>query len=259
MVNKLLIADDEDAVRMGICKYIQLHTDRFDKIYTAENGKQALDMIMLHKPGIMLLDVRMPLMNGIEVMKEAASMGILPVTVILSGYDEFAYAQQALRYGAKEYLLKPTRSSDILGLVNRLADELYGKAVDKAKEEGKNDKDIPAALQRAEQFIREHYHEDIMASQAAEYAGITAGYLSTLLSQYRDYGFSELLNSIRIEHACIYLEQGYLKNYEIAYKVGYRDEKYFSKTFKKVKGVSPAEYKNGIKTAVGCIDLWNNR
>lgn len=241
-----MIADDEDAVRMGICKYIKLHTDRFDQIYTAENGQQALDMIVLHRPDIMLLDVRMPLKSGVEVMKEAAGLGVLPMTVILSGYDEFTYAQQALRYGARDYLLKPTRSSDILKLILQLADEVYGKEeTEQLEKAGKKTEaeEIPAAVLRAEQYIREHCHEDISAQQAAEYAGITAGYLSTLFSQYREYGFSDLVNSIRIERACTYLKQGYLKSYEIAYKVGYRDEKYFSKTFKKLKGMTPGEYR----------------
>ncbi|MDO4322233.1 MAG: response regulator [Lachnospiraceae bacterium] len=241
---KLLIADDEDAVRNGLCKYIQLHTDRFEKIYTAENGQKALDLIVLHRPDIMLLDVRMPLKSGVEVMQEASAMGIMPVTIVLSGYDEFQYAQQAIHYGARDYLLKPTRSSDILALLNKIADEIYGK---EQPEAGETTEAAPAALVRAEQYIREHYHEDISAQQAAEYEGITAGYLSTLFSQYRDYGFSDFVNSIRIDRACTYLEQGYLKNYEIAYKVGYRDEKYFSKTFKKVKGISPGEYKKKLK------------
>lgn len=247
---KLLIADDEDAVRNGLCKYIQLHTDRFERIYTAENGQQALDLIVLHRPDIMLLDVRMPLKSGVEVMQEASALGIMPVTVVLSGYDEFQYAQQALRCGARDYLLKPTRSSDILKMLHRLADEIYGEELPQTEEPEDADQ-APAALVRAERYIREHYCEEISAQQAAEYAGITAGYLSTLFSQYRDYSFSDLVNMIRIDRACTYLAQGYLKNYEIAYKVGYRDEKYFSKTFKKVKGVSPGEYKRKLKEGCG--------
>jgi len=60
-------------------------------------------------------------------------------------------------------------------------------------------------------------------------------------------GFVDYLNEIRVEHACTYLRQNYLKTYEIAYKVGFRDEKYFSKVFKKVKGQSPSEYKKQNK------------
>ena len=248
MQKKILIADDEDAVRCGISKYIQLHTDRFDKIYTARNGQEALDLIVLHRPDILLLDIQMPLKNGVEVMREASEMGIMPVTIVLSGYDEFQYAQQAVRYGARDYLLKPSRSSDILALVHKIADEVYGREAERPAAE---EPDMPMAVLRAKQYVTEHYHEDISAQQAAEYAGITPGYLSTLFNQYCGYGFSELVNSIRIDRACTYLEQGYFKNYEIAYRVGYRDEKYFSRIFKKIKGVSPAEYKKRIMETRG--------
>ena len=99
---KLLVADDEETIRKGVAKYIQLHTDRFDKIYEAENGQEAIDLIVKYQPDILLLDVQMPLKNGIDVMRETAMAGLNPITIILSGYDEFKYAQQALKYGAKE-------------------------------------------------------------------------------------------------------------------------------------------------------------
>ncbi len=71
MTLRLLIAEDEDMIRNGIEKYIRLHTDRFAQIYTAQNGQEALDIIFQSRPDIMLLDVQMPLKDGIEVMKEA--------------------------------------------------------------------------------------------------------------------------------------------------------------------------------------------
>ena len=122
---KILIADDEDTIRRGVAKYIQLHSDKFDKIYQAENGQEALDILFQYRPELVLLDVQMPLKNGIEVMQEAKKAGLDPVIVILSGYDEFKYAQQAIRYGAKEYLLKPVRATDILKCLEKLADEYY--------------------------------------------------------------------------------------------------------------------------------------
>lgn len=237
---KLLIADDEDTVRNGIEKYIRLHTDRFDQVYTAENGQRALDLIMMHKPEFMLLDVRMPLKNGLEVMQEAKKLGIMPITILLSGYDEFVYAQQALRYGARDYLLKPTRSSDILKYLLRLADEISGVP---SKEEDQKSDGLPPLVTKAVEYIEEHYSENLTLQQVAEQIGITGGYLSTLFAQNLDRGFVEYLNEVRIEHACIYLQQNYLKTYEIAYKVGFNDEKYFSRVFKKIKGESPAAFR----------------
>ena len=227
---KLLIADDEDTVRNGIAKYIQLHTDRFEKIYLAANGREALDIIFRDKPDIMFLDVQMPLLNGLEVMQEARRADILPYTMILSAYDEFKYCQQALRLGAREYLLKPVRSSDILQRVNRAADEMFGQW-EAARTEP----------------VEEHYYENMMLVDVAQRAGISPGYLSTLFQKQLSKGFVDCLNEIRIEHACTYLQQNYLKTYEIAYKVGFKDEKYFSKVFKKIKGQSPSEYRKAYR------------
>ena len=237
---KLLVADEEETIRNGIAKYIQLHTDRFDKIYLAGNGQEALDIIFRDKPDIMFLDVQMPLKNGIEVMQEAGRAGVLPYTMILSAYDEFKYCQQALRLGAKEYLLKPVRSSDILMMANNAADELFG-AEKKDKAESAEEKNHLVELAR--EYVGEHYYKNLMLADVAQKVGISAGYLSTLFQKQLSKGFVDYLNEIRVEHACTYLRQTYLKTYEIAYKVGFRDEKYFSKVFKKIKGRSPSEYR----------------
>lgn len=240
MNKKLLIADDEDVIRNGIAKYIQLHTDRFDKIYLASNGQEAVEVIFRDKPDIMLLDVQMPLKDGIEVMQEAKRAGILPCTLILSGYDEFRYCQQAIRFGAKDYLLKPVRSSDILQKLNEAADEIFG--VEKpVVEETAGEKNRMVEL--AKEYMAEHYFENLTLPDVARKVGITAGYLSTLFTQKMGKGFVEYLNELRIDHACTYLRQNYLKTYEIAYKVGFNDEKYFSKVFKKITGQSPSGYR----------------
>lgn len=239
MCIKLLIADDEDMIRNGIAKYITLHTDRYENIYLARNGQEALELIHRYKPDIMLLDVQMPIMNGIEVMQQAKRAAILPCTVILSGYDEFSYAQQALRCGARDYMLKPSRSSDILSKINEIADELFGSnQMEKKLAEGKN-----RIVELAKEYIEEHYFEDIALTTVGDKVGITSSYLSSLFSQEMGVTFVDYLNEIRIEHACTYLKQNYLKTYEIAYKVGFRDEKYFSRVFRKVKGMPPSEFK----------------
>lgn len=244
MCIKLLIADDEDSIRNGIAKYIKLHTDRFERIYLAQNGEEALDIIFRHKPDIMLMDVQMPLKNGLEVMRDAKKSGVLPRTIILSGYDEFKYAQQAVRFGAVDYLLKPSRSSDILQKINGVADDLFGgvKKVEGSKLEGKN-----SMVEQAKEYIGEHYYENLTLQLVADKIGITSGYMSTLFSQNIGCCFVDYLNEVRINHACAYLKQNYFKTYEIAFKVGFHDEKYFSKVFKKVIGKSPSEYKKGTE------------
>lgn len=235
---KLLIAEDEDMIRNGMDKYIRLHTDRFEKIYLAKDGQEAIDIIVGHEPHIMLLDVQMPVKDGIEVMQEAKKMQLLPDTIILSGYDRFSYAQQALRYGAKEYMLKPSRSSDILEALYKVADEIEGET--RKKEENQC---THYGVNKAIEYIKEHYSDNLTLQSVAEIVGISPGYLSSLFTQGIQCSFIDYVNQVRIDKACVYLEQNYFKTYEIAFKIGFHDEKYFSKVFKKLKGMSPSEYK----------------
>lgn len=240
---KLLIADDEDVIRNGISKYVKLHTDRFNKILLAENGQETIEQILKYRPDIVLLDVQMPVKTGLEVMKEIKLAGLSPIIIILSGHDEFKYAQQALRLGAKDYVLKPVRSSDILKMLVEFADELSlpEKNIEGCKETGLN-----PVVNQAKEYIEENYYSNITLQQVADKVSISAGYLSTLFNQELKCGFTDFLNEVRVNHACMYLKQNYFKTYEIAYKIGFNDEKYFSKVFKKIKGMSPSEYKKGL-------------
>lgn len=216
--------------------------NRFSKIYTAKNGQEAVDIIFQYRPEVMLLDIQMPKKGGLEVMKEAKEGGVCPETIILSGYDEFSYAQQAIRYGARDYMLKPCRSTDILKKLLDIADEIegFGGGGERIPDLGG---DCPQAVSRAKEYIEEHYAEEITLQKVANVVGISPGYLSTLFAQYLGCGFVDHLIKIRVEHACDYLRQNYFKTYEIAYKIGYRDEKYFARVFKKVTGMSPGEYR----------------
>ena len=236
---KLLIADDEDMIRNGIAKYVQLHTDRFDRILLARDGREALEMLRRYRPEVMLLDIQMPGMTGLEVMEEAQGEGALPATVILSGYEDFQYAQQAFRLGARDYIVKPSRSSDILARLIAIADALQGRraeSIDQGQDRNK-------LVENARRVVDNDFHKNITLVSTASRIGISPGYLSTVFKQQTGISFVGYLNKVRIEHACTYLLQNYLKTYEIAYKVGFRDEKYFSKVFRKQMGMTPSEYR----------------
>ncbi|WP_026506946.1 response regulator transcription factor [Butyrivibrio sp. MC2013] len=236
---KLVIADDEDSIRNGIIKYVQLHTDRFAKIIPARNGEELLEILYRDRPDILCLDIQMPLVTGTEVMEEASKTGVLPYTIVLSGYGQFEYCQKAIRCGAKDYLLKPVRSSDLLEKLLYAADAIA--PVETRDEELAAKRGV---VERALDYMEENYYKNLRLVDVAEKVGISAGYLSTLISRSKGKVFVDLLNEIRVDRACRYLDQGYLKTYEIAYKVGFQDEKYFSKVFKKIKGISPSKYKS---------------
>ncbi|MCR4694356.1 MAG: response regulator [Pseudobutyrivibrio sp.] len=244
---KLLIADDEDSIRHGVSKYISMHTDIFDKIYEAADGGQALDIIIGNQPEVLIIDVQMPIMNGLDVMKKAAQSNLHPLTIILSGYDEFSYAQKAMKLGAKEYLLKPVRAKEILESIENICNEAFGIGAKKEEDIVKKSPEEKTSGDRfalmAHEYLVEHFREDIWQAGVAELLGISSSYLSTAFVKKYGNSFSDELNKIRVERACPYLLQTDMKTYEVAFKVGFKDEKYFSKTFKKYTGQNPREYR----------------
>ncbi len=239
----LLIVDDEAKIRNGMYTYLKIHAEWLQEIYTAENGKEALDIIFKYKPTVMLLDVQMPMKNGFEVMTESIRAGLCPKTIILSGYDEFKYAQTALRLGAVDYILKPCRPQDILEKIGHIL-----KISKPGTEEEKN-----PIIGEAKKYLIEHYEEDISLAMVAEAVKVTPSYLSTLFSKYEKCGFIDYLNQYRIEQAKIFLSDTGLKTYEVAFQTGFRDEKYFSKVFKKITGLNPSEYRRIKINSNGCI------
>lgn len=237
---KLLIADDEENILNRMSKYIQTHMDCFSNIYTASNGQEALDIIYRHRPEVMLMDVQMPVKNGLEVMKEAKKQEICPKTIILSGYDSFSYAQKALRLGAVDYLLKPCRSTEICETLRQV---LNRGEKEPPVEKGHGEKSEHLSVKAAQEYISEHLTEDLSLKLVAEKVGVSTAYLSTLFGQHLGCGFIDYLNKTRIEYACKYMQDGGMKIYEIAFQAGFHDEKYFSRVFKKVMGQSPSEYR----------------
>jgi two-component system response regulator YesN len=245
----LLIADDEESILHGMEAYIKKNTKCFSKIYCAQNGQEALDIIFKYHPEVMLLDVQMPIKSGIDVMREANAVGVCPKTVILSGYDTFSYAQQALRMGAIDYLLKPCRSTELLQtLENIVKPELMQKPEPQMKEGN-------LLVHIAIEYMKEHIDQELNQTLVAEKVGVSPSYLSTLFTQKMGCGFIDYLNKMRIECACDYMHDAKMKIYEIAYRVGYHDEKYFSKVFKKVTGYSPSTY----RMSLGILEVQEKR
>lgn len=242
----LLIAEDEEAIRNSIANFVKKQADFIDTVYTAGSGQEALDKILCHRPQLMLLDIQMPIKDGIEVLEEATSANLCPKTIIVSGHDDFSYAQKAIRYGVIDYLLKPCRSSEILEKMRLIVNREFS-AVQETGSAGKEKRNngnylVDAALK----YIQEHYPEDITLPLVAKKIGITPGYLSTLFNRTLNCKFVDYLNKIRIDHACSYFYDSRLKTYEVAFKVGFNDEKYFSHVFKRITGKSPSEYRKSM-------------
>lgn len=117
----LLLIDDEYLLRRGICETIEWAEYGIEIIGTSANGVQGLEMAIKHKPDIIITDIRMPLMNGLEFMIKVKESGLTPKIVVLSGFDDFEYARTAMHNGAVAYILKPVDNDQLVETVRSIA------------------------------------------------------------------------------------------------------------------------------------------
>ncbi len=156
-MTKFLIVDDEKLIRAGIQKFLSDAYENDVEFFEAKNGLEALEICNTHFPDVMLTDIRMPVMDGVELMSKVSKLERKPAIIVLSGFDDFSYAKAAIENGASSYILKPVDSQELLRVVDKA---LSGIRRDiKQKNE-----------QKFRSFIKEgHLSEDI-AQDIAEFA-----------------------------------------------------------------------------------------
>lgn len=129
----ILIADDEHLVRKGI-RHLLSHQSDFQIVAEAGNGLEAVELTRQYHPQIILMDVRMPVQDGLAALEQIKEIDSLVKTVILSGHSDFAYARKALKLGASDYMLKPTDLPGLVNVLHRLKDVILEEEMELQKE-----------------------------------------------------------------------------------------------------------------------------
>ncbi len=238
----LLIVDDEERVRRGLKNCIDWESYGFDRIYTAKNGKEGLATLIDMQPTLVLTDVVMPDMNGLEFIETARKMGYQNQFVVISGYANFDYARQAISLNVSGYILKPVREAQVIEQV-----EICLKKIKELKPEEEKTEQIDCEnplIKTAIEYIHEQYAKDITLNEVASFVALHPNYFSTLFTKHKKESFSKYLMRVRMEKACHLLQNPTIKVFETAKMVGYADYRQFSKQFKNFVGQTPVEYRN---------------
>ncbi|NLM03959.1 MAG: response regulator [Clostridiales bacterium] len=249
---KVLIADDEPKIRKGLKKLTQSLDLKLEIVGEAEDGEIALQLAKDLKPHILLVDINMPFINGLEFIEEVYKFLPHAIVIIISGYSQFDYAQKAIKLRVFDYLLKPVKPSELKDILSQAIENLekspnITKTDDDSTEDTENYSPIVNLIKK---YIDDNYmKEDISLKEVAENFDISPSYLGKLMKQELDKTFIEYLTNIRIKNAKKMLEEENIniKIYEVAQLVGYGSQHYFSRVFKKEVGVTPLEYKQNLK------------
>lgn len=257
---KVLIVEDEDIIRKGLMFMVNWQEAGCVVVGEAVDGQDGLDKIKENHPDIVIVDINMPVMDGLSMLEE--SIGEYGYdAVIVSGYSEFEYARKAIGLGVTEYLLKPVNFNELYDALKkiirkqqaaaRLRDEI--KQIDMEKKKlgilepaCSNDlRDENRHVEFMMDYIKENYSSRVSLTDVSERCGMSCTYLNSKFKSGTGYTFNDFLNRYRMQKAVELLKENKYKVYEIADLVGFSDYKYFIKVFKKYVGCSPVRFVEG--------------
>ena len=237
-MSDLLIADDEKWIRKGIIAKLKKSGLHFDDIYEAGDGLEAKNLIEEKRPRIAITDIIMPRLDGLELMEWDNRNQFGTRFVIISGYSEFRYAQKAINLGAEGYILKPITDYDLVSILQKV---LQGDPSSEAGQQQISGRDI---ISRAREYITANYDRDITVKDIAAHVSVHPNYLSGLFRKETGETLTQYLTGVRIEAACYLLRKSDEPIGNISSRVGYQDNQYFHRVFKKVKGQTPTDFRN---------------
>lgn len=243
---KVLVVDDEALVRRGIVLGVDWASMGCVIVGEAANGKDGIAAVERYNPSLIITDVRMPVMDGIEMMNELRRRGCRAHAILLTAYSDFEYARAALQFGADDYLLKPFKNQELVGAIDRVRrkeQELSAMTGLDIMPLVKGDKS--KYVLQATNYIAEHYADTgLNITGIAQHLGVSEGHLSHVFKKETNYTVVGYITQYRIHRAMELLKDRRYKVYEVAEMVGYRDVTYFGSTFKKITGMSPSDYQD---------------
>ncbi|WP_139311221.1 response regulator [Bacillus sp. MRMR6] len=248
----LLIVDDEPRTRQGLNKILDTWANGNYQIFTAANGEEAIERMKQHKVHILITDIRMPEITGLQLLKIAKEQGIQPVIIVISAYSEFEYAQEALRLGVINYLLKPISKKVLIEAVEAAVQEvekqeragMIEKVVDtKLVQAGTQNPSNREPIREAIEYINLNLKNELTQKEVADHVHLNPSYLSVLFKDHVKLTFSEYITRRRIQRAKELLIATNLPINDIAEESGYKTAKYFIKIFKELEGVTPSAYR----------------
>lgn len=249
---RVLLVDDERIILDGLTRAVPWQDMGCAVAGTASNGQEGLRLVRELKPDILLTDIRMPNMDGLSMIAALRSEFPRLQIAVLTAFRDFEYAQTALNLGVCRYLLKPSKLDELYEAIRTMTarlDALPPPAQDAEPE------DDPAAagsgagnfiVRQALDYMRAHCDGHLSLSDVADHVYVSQWHLSKLINRHAGQSFFDLLSRMRVDRAKALLENLSLRVHEVAEQSGFSDVAHFSKSFKRLTGMTPGEYRDSL-------------
>ena len=242
---RVLIADDERLEREALADLVVRRFEHEAVIQTAENGRRAADTAILWEADLILMDIEMPGINGLDAARAVLEQRPECKVIFVTAYSLFQYAHEAMHLGACDYLLKPVDPDEAEAAIRRAIRQIEAGrklaelAADTAEAEDRN----ALVMAHVRRYMEDNYMFDLSLDSVSEILHISPAYLSAQFKKYQKMNFLDCLTELRINAAKQLLTDPLRSAAEVASMVGYEDASYFARAFKKRTGMTPTQYR----------------
>ena len=247
MMYRMIVVDDEREIRKGFCNYFPWSEIGFTVVADFSSAQEADEYLQHNSVDVVVTDIRLIGMSGLELIENEYRRNSDTCFIVISGYRDFDYAQQVMRFGVRHYMVKPIKYAQILEVFTQIHRELDEKRTPEASDlNSRPDNDETEnenpTVKKIKEFIHVHY-EDVTLESTAQYIRMNPYYLSTYFHQHTGEKFIDYLTRARMKEAARLLTRTSLKIQDIAGRVGYSTSNSFSRSFRLTYGLSPREYR----------------
>ena len=259
---RLLIADDEKLEREALAELVQRRFEQEVVLEVAENGRKAADTAVLWGADLILMDIEMPGMSGLDAARAVLAQRPSCRVIFVTAYSLFQYAHEAVHLGACDYLLKPVDPDELEASVRRAMRQIETERkleelaaaqpqpeqteteeeAEDAPEESENSQ-TALVMAHVRRYLEDNYMFDLSLDSVGEILHISPAYLSAQFKKYQKMNFLDCLTELRINAAKELLADPFRSSAEVASMVGYEDASYFARAFKKRTGMTPTQYR----------------
>ena len=243
---RVLLVDDEIMIREGFKRLFDWAAHDCEVVGEAADGMEALSQIDALCPDIVIMDINIPIMSGLKVIQLSRIKHPNVAYVIVSGYDDFSYCQQALRLQITDYILKPVNYEEFGTCIDNLKISLFQQRQSSDGEPAAQEERVITGITR---YLQAHLAQEVSLSLLAEGVHLHPQYISQLFKSEFVVGFLTYLTSVRMEQAKKLLLSTSLSIAEVAEQSGYADYRVFTKVFKKNEGITPSQYRRDFLDA----------
>ena len=244
----IIVVEDEAPIRDWISYTISNISKEFNVLASASNGKEAYELALKLNPKVIISDIKMPIMGGIELTKKIKEVFPDTYVILLTNYAEFSYAKEAISCGVYEYLIKSDiRPKELKEILDKVYESI--KKFDKEKTDiinnqtklNKDEENYSKTIKKSIDYIHKNYKEHISLQDISNYVFLSHEYFSRLFKEEVGENFISYLTNYRMRKAENLIKNTDMKISQIAIEVGYANASYFSRSYKKYKGISPEE------------------